>query len=85
MSVKYATMIYRCPGPEVFEGVACETAIVEAEDVEAKLAEGWSRNWVLADKVAKDAAAAQLAANEAEQKRIAAELAKAEKAEKKTK
>jgi hypothetical protein len=46
------TMLYRCPGTEVFEGVRCETLIVEAEEVESAKAEGWCSNWI-------EAAAAQ--------------------------
>lgn len=69
------TMLYRSPGPEVFEGIPCETTIVEAEDVEGKLAEGWHRCWPEAGAAAQETAA-KLAANEAEQARIAAELAK---------
>lgn len=68
-------MLYRCPGPEKFEGVACETTTIEAEDVEAHLADGWHRDWMQADAANKEAVAAQIAANEAEQARIAAELA----------
>lgn len=72
--MKNANMLYRCPGAECFEGVSCETVIVDEDEVEAMLAEGWSRDWIRAGEVAKDAAAAQLAANEAEQARIAADL-----------
>lgn len=67
-------MLYRCPGPEVFEGVSCETTIVDADEVEAKLADGWHRIWTDADAAHKEALA-KLAENEAEQARIAAELA----------
>lgn len=70
------TMLYRCPGSETFEGVSCETTIVDETEVEAHAAEGWHRNWVEADKAHKDAAA-QLAANEAEQAEIAKKLAEA--------
>jgi hypothetical protein len=66
------TMLYRCPGPETFEGVQCETTIVDATDVEAHLADGWHHNWI-------EAGHAQLQANEDEQARVAAELKKAEK------
>jgi hypothetical protein len=71
------TMLYRCPGPETFEGVACETTVVDEPDVDAMLADGWSRDWIAADAVHKEAAA-KLAANEEEQARIAAELAAAD-------
>lgn len=74
--MKTPNMLYRCPGPETFEGVACETTVVDEDEVEAKLAEGWHRDWVQAGQVAQEAAA-QLQANEEEQKRIAEELAKA--------
>jgi len=43
-------MLYRCPGSQEFEGVKCETTIVEAEDVEAAKAEGWHVNWIDADR-----------------------------------
>jgi hypothetical protein len=42
------TMLYRCPGPEVFEGVRCETLIVEDEDVQAAKAQGWCSDWMQA-------------------------------------
>ena len=57
--MKSPTMLYRCPGPLEFEGVACETTIVDEPDVEAALADGWHRNWI-------EAGAARLATNEAE-------------------
>lgn len=69
-------MLYRCPGPEMFEGVRCETTVVEPEAIAEHLDAGWHRDWMAADAAHKDAAA-QLAANEAEQARIAAELAAA--------
>lgn len=72
------TMLYRSPGSESFEGVSCETSIVEDTDVDAALAEGWSRNWIEAGEAAKARAEAALKANEEEQARIAAELAAAE-------
>lgn len=68
-------MLYRCPGPEKFEGVACETTVVDEADIDAHLADGWHRDWIAADAGHKEAVAAQIAANEAEQERIAAELA----------
>lgn len=70
--MKNPHMLYRCPGPEKFEGVACETTTVEAEDVEAHLADGWHRDWIAA-------AQAQIAANEAEQARIEQKLTAAPK------
>jgi hypothetical protein len=72
--MKSANMLYRCPGAETFEGVSCETLIVDEHEVDEHLAAGWSRNWIEADEVAKAAAAEQLQANEAEQARIAEEL-----------
>lgn len=76
------TMLYRCPGSETFEGVSCETTIVDEAEVEAHLEEGWRRDWVQADEARKEVAA-KLAANEAEQRRIEAELAKSDKGGKK--
>lgn len=73
--MKSPRMLYRCPGPEKFEGVACETTVVDEADVEAMRAEGWHFDWMQADAAQKEALAAQIAANEAEQARIAAELA----------
>lgn len=55
--MKNPHMLYRCPGSEVFEGVACETIIVEAEEVEAAKAEGWCSDWMKA-KAAYEAAQA---------------------------
>jgi hypothetical protein len=72
--MKTPNMLYRSPGPLVFEGVSCETTVVDEDDVEAALAEGWNRTWYGAEQDVKDRAA-ELAANEAEQARIAAELA----------
>jgi hypothetical protein len=60
--------------PEVYEGVPCETIVVDEPEVEAHLAEGWSRNWIEAGEVVKDAAA-KLAANEAELAENEAKLA----------
>lgn len=71
-----ATMLYRAPGPECFEGVACETTIVDEGDVEAHLADGWHRNWIEAGEVVKEAQA-KLAANEQAQAEIEAKLAAA--------
>lgn len=70
--MKYATMLYRSPGPHTFEGVSCETTIVDEPDVQAMLADGWHRNWIEA---AQATTAAQLQVNEEEQQRIAAQLA----------
>jgi hypothetical protein len=39
-------MLYRCPGPEKFEGVACETTIVEEAEAEAHKAAGWFTTWI---------------------------------------
>lgn len=55
--MKNPHMLYRCPGSEVFEGVRCETLVVEAEDVEAAKAEGWCCDWIQA-KAAHDQALA---------------------------
>lgn len=70
------TMLYRCPGRESFEGVACETTIVDETEVEAKLADGWHTNWIEAG-AAHQEAADKLQANEDEQARIAAQLKEA--------
>lgn len=77
--MKNPNMLYRSPGPENFEGVSCETTIVEDTDVDAALADGWSLNWIEAGEAAKARDAEALKANEAEQARIEAELAKAAK------
>ena len=58
------TMLYRCPGPESFEGVSCETTIVEDTDVDAAKADGWHSDWMQA-KAAKDQADAAAAADAA--------------------
>ncbi|HET8744309.1 MAG TPA: hypothetical protein VFM98_01800 [Ramlibacter sp.] len=54
--MKNPHMLYRCPGPEVFEGVQCETVIVEAEEVEAMHAQGWRRDWMQAKAAMQEAA-----------------------------
>ncbi|HEX7891468.1 MAG TPA: hypothetical protein VF522_19105 [Ramlibacter sp.] len=69
-------MLYRCPGPETFEGVSCETTIVDEDQVEAAKAEGWHGNWMEADAARKEAAK-QLVVNEAEQREIEKKLAEA--------
>lgn len=74
--MKAPTMLYRCPGAESFEGVACETTIVDETEVEAKLAEGWHMNWIEAGKAHQEAAD-KLQANEDEQAEIAKKLAAA--------
>lgn len=71
-----ATMLYRAPGPECFEGVACETTIVDESDVDAHLADGWHRNWIEAGEVVKEAQA-KLEANEKQQAEIEAQIATA--------
>lgn len=68
------TMLYRCPGPETFEGVSCATIIVDEADVAAHLADGWCRNWIEAGAAAKAGAAEKLQANEAEQGKIEQQL-----------
>lgn len=74
--MKTPTMLYRCPGPETFEGVACETTIVDESEVQDKLAEGWHMNWIEAG-AAVEGAADKIAANEQEQGEIARKLAEA--------
>jgi hypothetical protein len=66
-------MLYRCPGPHTFEGVACETTVVDAGEVDGKMAEGWHRNWMEASS-AYDGLQDKLQANEAEQADIARKL-----------
>lgn len=73
------TMLYRCPGPHKTDGISYDYTIVEAEDVEATLAQGWHRDWVAADTARTEA---QIAANEAEQKAIEQQLTKPAKAKK---
>lgn len=68
------TMLYRCPGPETFEGVSCETTIVDEADVAAHFAAGWSRNWIEADEAAKAKVGEKLKANETEQAEVAQQL-----------
>jgi hypothetical protein len=46
--MKNPRMLYRCPGPQVYEGVACETTIVDESEVEAAQAEGWCFDWMQA-------------------------------------
>jgi hypothetical protein len=72
--MKSATMLYRCPGPETFEGVSCETTIVDEYEVEEHVAAGWSRNWIEADELAKAATSEKLLTNETEQKQIEQQL-----------
>lgn len=74
--MKNATMLYRSPGPEVYEGVPCETVVVDEPEVDAHLAEGWSRNWIEAGEAVKEAAA-KLAANEQQLAENEAKLAAA--------
>lgn len=54
-------MLYRCPGPESFEGVACEITVVDESEVDAAKADGWCLDWMQA-KAAKDDADAATAA-----------------------
>lgn len=74
--MKNATMLYRSPGPEVYEGVPCETIVVDEPEVEGYLAEGWHRNWIEAGQAMRDAAA-KLAANEQQLAENEAKLAAA--------
>lgn len=70
------TMLYRCPGAQSFEGVSCETAVVDESEVQAKLAEGWHRDWMQADQAHK---AQRLQANEKELAEVGEKLAQATK------
>lgn len=63
--MKNPTMLYRCPGPHITDGIAYEYTIVDEDRVEATLAEGWHRNWADADTALKGAAE-KLAENERE-------------------
>lgn len=54
--MKNATMLYRCPGPHSTDGIAYDYTVVDGDEVEAKLAEGWHRNWHDADAALKGAA-----------------------------
>lgn len=42
--MKNAHMVFRHPGPHLVDGISYEYLIVEEEDVEAKVAEGWARS-----------------------------------------
>jgi len=66
------TMLYRCPGAQSFEGVSCETTIVDELDVPSALADGWHRNWVEAGRTV----VARLAENEQQQEAVAQKLDK---------
>jgi hypothetical protein len=46
--MKNPRMLYRCPGPQVYEGVACETTVVDESEVEAAKADGWCYDWMQA-------------------------------------
>lgn len=71
------TMLYRAPGPHECDGYRFDFIVVPDAQVEAKLADGWHRSYVDACDTAKGDAAKKLEENEAEQRRIAAELAAA--------
>lgn len=68
-----ATMLYRCPGEHITEGVRYDYIIVDATEVDAALADGWHHNWVQADAAFK-AAAQKLAANEVELQAVEQQL-----------
>lgn len=76
------TMLYRSPGPHRTDGVDYEYTIVDASEVEATLAQGWSLGVAEAGEAAKARDAAKLAANEAEQAVIEKQLATPAKAKK---
>jgi hypothetical protein len=76
--MKNATMLYKSPGPLVFEGVSCETVVVDEVEVDGKIAEGWNRTWHGAEQDAKDRVVSEIAANEAEQAKVAKQLKKAD-------
>lgn len=74
-----ATMLYRCPGPHVTDGIAYDYTVVDAADVDAALADGWHRHYDQAHAAMQAAsadAAAQLQANEARLAEVDAALAK---------
>ena len=68
------TMLFKCPGPHVWEGMAHDYVVVPDAEIEAKLAEGWHLTVQAADAVHKDSVEQHLAENEAEQADIAAKL-----------
>lgn len=72
--MKHPTMLYRSPGPHALEAGPCDYVIVDATEVDAKLAEGWHRKPDEAVRADRERAAAQLQANEQEQAQIAAQL-----------
>ena len=41
--MKYATMLYKYPGSVALQDGAYETLIVDADEVESALKDGWSR------------------------------------------
>lgn len=60
------TMLYRCPGSEEFEGVKCETTVVDEADVAAHKEAGWHSDWMQADAAYRKTIAGAVKANEAE-------------------
>ena len=69
------TMLFKAPGPCVWEGMEYEYIVVPAADVEAKLAEGWFLTVPEAAAAVRTDTETKLKANQAEQDEIAAKLA----------
>ena len=67
------TMLYRCPGQHITDGIAYDYVIVEEGEIESKLSEGWHRNWHDADAALKGAAE-KLAENERELAKVEQQL-----------
>lgn len=72
--MKNPTMLYKSPGAHSTDGVSYDYTIVDADEVEAKLAEGWSGHYLEAAERAKGADAAQLNANEQELAQVEQQL-----------
>lgn len=65
------TMLYKFPGSQEIHGGHYDYTIVEEEDIEAKLAEGWSRSTPEAKALHEAKVAEEKAAKEAEAERLA--------------
>lgn len=70
MNNEFPKMLYRCPGPMTYEGASFDTTIVNDADEEAA-ADGWHAH----PDAAKEARAAQIAAEAAAAEAAAAEAA----------
>lgn len=65
------TMLYKCPGPHEIHGGQFDYKIVEEEDIDAALADGWSRSTPEAKAAREAELQAAQAAREAEAERLA--------------